>query len=134
MRRTRPHRLQDIERQLQRAYRDWQAPPLRPTTRPPGLSRLPTPTRPTMAAPPVIPIRVEAFTDVPVRLRPVYERDDRSGYRLDAAGALLNKYRAAVATDPTQPAIWRAGRKPELSRKQWATLLAVASPGEEREA
>jgi hypothetical protein len=135
MRRTRPHRLQDIEAGLRRAYRDWQAPPLHPPQRPPGLSQLPTPTRNTTMATP-IPPRVDDYGAIPARLRPIYQRmPDGERFEVDAAGSLLSKYRAHRAAEPHEPAppVWRAGRKPELTKQQWSTLIAVAEPGAERE-
>jgi hypothetical protein len=108
--------------------------PLRPSERPPGLSRQPAPKRAsTTAAPAPLPPRVATYSEVPTRYRTVYSGPGDGGYELDAAGKVLAKYRSSVALDPTRPYVWRAGKKPELSKRQWATLIGIATPGAERE-
>jgi hypothetical protein len=122
-----------MERHLADAYRNWQAPPLHPPVRPPGLSRLPDPQRtPTMSAPaPALPPFVGDFGAIPTRLRRLYMPAD-GGFRLTPAGRILAKIRAAAAADPV--ALSRAAPRAKLSKIDWSILVGASAAGPEREA
>jgi hypothetical protein len=112
----------------------WSARPLQPQApRPPGLSRLPAPRRTSATGSAAqLPARVATYSEVPARYRQLYDAGD-GGYALNQVGAVLAKYRSSVELDPTRPYVWRAGKKPGLSKRQWATLIGIATPGAERE-
>jgi hypothetical protein len=103
--------------------------PLRPSERPPGLSRLPAPTRKsTTAAPAPLAYTVTSLADVPALARKLYS-DDSGAHRLNRPGRLLAGFRAARAKDPLAPAPGGT-----LTKAEWAVLAAVAEPDGEREA
>ena len=102
---------------------------------PTGFSRLPEP-RSTVEAKrtkpaPTVPYQVASVSEVPDRLRLLYmPASSGDGYVRNAAGTVLGSYRDQKARDPLAAPITR---RATLTKDQWATLLAVAEPGPERE-
>ena len=100
---------------------------------PTGFSRLPEP-RSTVDAKrtkpaPTVPYRVGSISEIPEKLIPLYTSDG-AGFVRGPHGAVLASYRDAKAKDPLAAPITR---RATLTKNQWATLLAVAEPGPERE-
>jgi hypothetical protein len=123
-----------MERHLADAYRNWQAPLLRPPVRPPGFSRLPDPQRTnTMSTPaPALPPFVGDFGAISPKLRRLYVPADGGGFRLTVAGRVLSKLRAAAAADPL--ALSRAAPRAKLTKLDWRILVGASVAGPEREA
>jgi hypothetical protein len=109
--------------------------PLRPATPPPGFSKLPEPTRYVADArrkpPSTVPHQVTSVSEIPDRLRPLYvPASSGNGYVRSTAGTVLASYRDQKARDPLAAPITR---RATLTKTEWASLLAVAEPGPERE-
>ncbi len=127
-RRMGAQRRANQEWQLQKAYASWTPPQLRPSQRPPGLSRLPEPRRTnTMPSSPAIRAQVETYDEIPIRLRPAYGLSPLGGYELNQVGAALSAYRCALAKDPHREPL--APRR-KLTKQEWSLLLSLAEPDE----
>jgi hypothetical protein len=83
-----------------------------------------------MASPQALPARFATHAEIPARYRALYDGVADSPYVLTAAGRVLQAYRAKRAVDPVGEI---QAPSTTLSRAEWATLVAVATPGSERE-
>jgi hypothetical protein len=144
-----------IDKQVADAYRaaGWDLTPggkpiapvgfgqIRPAAQPPGLSRMPAPNREWGNSrrrddrpPSPVPYRVASLAEVPDRLRALYAParggSASTGYTRGPHGDVLASYRDAKLADPLAEPITK---RRTLTKDQWATLLAVAEPGPERE-
>jgi hypothetical protein len=70
-------------------------------------------------------------SEIPHRLRALYlPASSGNGYVRSTAGTVLASYRDQKARDPLAAPITR---RATLTKTEWASLLAVAEPGPERE-
>ena len=109
--------------------------PLRPETRPPGFSKLPEPAvhrdaKRSKPAPTVPHQRRQRRGDPRAAPPALRVRRLWHGYVRTAAGTVLASYRDSESPRPARSADDAART---LTKTQWATLLAVAEPGPERE-
>jgi hypothetical protein len=142
MEKTMPRKIQDKTR---RAYEraGWNVnssgraiPPigfgqLRPAEHPPGLSTLPLPRRRWREDRPApeVPVRAASISEIPSNLALAYDRTEACFHR-NVIGDALNDFRSQKVKAPNaEPLI----RRCTMTRDQYATLQALAAPGQERE-
>jgi hypothetical protein len=82
-----------------------------------------------MTSPIALRAQIASYSEIPDRLRPAYDLSPLGWYEPNQIGAAIGAYRTARAKDPDREPV---APLTKLTRKEWNTLLSVASPGEER--